>query len=132
MNNEIDETQIQYHMSVAKAMFMEHARLRGIDPEMAEGAWMLEEDVRHYWTHLAVTGLDEMVAQNQQRLIASAQTPSVPVYAALMEVLPDGELNCLAIGDELSAIDYAALLLLKDESLHLFLVPLGADGNPIP
>jgi hypothetical protein len=52
-----DESKIPVHMDVAKAMFDEHVQLMQLPAEPCESIWMLEEEVRHYWVHLAAVAI---------------------------------------------------------------------------
>jgi hypothetical protein len=55
-----DESSIPIHMDLAKAMYNEHVTMMQLDRHQCESIWMLEEQVRHYWMHLAGAALNRL------------------------------------------------------------------------
>jgi len=125
--SEFPEDQIPVHMNVAKAMFLEHARMQGLSPETSEAAWMLEADVRHYWTHLSIAAINEL-SDTRDRGVGSTMW----ALAQYADAHPDDPV-VLAVGTKDEAAAYGAILIEANptEDPLLFVIELGSNGKPM-
>lgn len=118
----LEEKDIPVRLNVAKAMFDEHVRIGGFDRDNSEGHWMLEESLRHYWTHLAAAAIRELGNT------PAHMTPSDTIALAKCDVEGYEDPVVMAFGTEEAASDYAASMIAEDGG-HYFL--LMADGRPL-
>lgn len=111
--------------TAAKAMFAFHAaNTLGMNAQDIEAAFMLEEDVQHYWWHLAAEAVLAIGALDEDNLGDDTQPLSVGwAVAQVIEDHPEPAVLAYGVEDDvLLYAEYLTTLETWDDDTHCFLV----------